>query len=98
MPFAEEALPHPLARRLTQPRSQGAVVEQPAQRLRQSLRILPRHNYAAGLFAAPASQVARLAQALADKRAADAPAAEADEAAAAAQGTTVDAAADTAES
>jgi large subunit ribosomal protein L10 len=41
---------------------------------------------AAGLFAAPASQVARLAQALADKRAADAPAAEADEAAAAAQG------------
>ena len=53
---------------------------------------------AAGLFAAPASQVARLAQALADKRAADAPADEADEAAAAAQGTTVDAAADTAES
>jgi large subunit ribosomal protein L10 len=46
---------------------------------------------AAGLFAAPASQVARLAQALADKRAADAPPAEADEAAAAAQGTTVDA-------
>jgi large subunit ribosomal protein L10 len=42
---------------------------------------------AAGLFAAPASQVARLAQALADKRAADAPPAEADEAAAAAQGT-----------
>ena len=41
---------------------------------------------AAGLFAAPASQVARLAQALADKRAADAPAAEANEAAAAAQG------------
>jgi large subunit ribosomal protein L10 len=41
---------------------------------------------AAGLFAAPASQVARLAQALADKRAADAPPAEADEAAAAAQG------------
>ena len=53
---------------------------------------------AAGLFAAPASQVARLAQALADKRAADAPAAEADEAAAAAQGTTVDGGADTAES
>ena len=49
---------------------------------------------AAGLFAAPASQVARLAQALADKRAADAPPAEADEAAAAAQGTTVDAASD----
>jgi large subunit ribosomal protein L10 len=47
---------------------------------------------AAGLFAAPASQVARLAQALADKRAADAPPAEANEAAAAAQGT------DTAES
>jgi large subunit ribosomal protein L10 len=46
---------------------------------------------AAGLFAAPASQVARLAQALADKRAADAPPAEADEAAAAAQGTTVEA-------
>ena len=45
---------------------------------------------AAGLFAAPASQVARLAQALADKRAADAPAAEANEAAAAAQDTTVD--------
>ena len=42
---------------------------------------------AAGLFAAPASQVARLAQALADKRAADAPPAEANEAAAAAQGT-----------
>ncbi len=41
---------------------------------------------AAGLFAAPASQVARLAQALADKRAADAPPAEADQAAAAAQG------------
>jgi large subunit ribosomal protein L10 len=53
---------------------------------------------AAGLFAAPASQVARLAQALADKRAADAPAAEADEAAAVAQGTTVDAASDAAES
>jgi large subunit ribosomal protein L10 len=51
---------------------------------------------AAGLFAAPASQVARLAQALADKRAADAPAAEADEAAAIAQGTTVDAASDAA--
>jgi large subunit ribosomal protein L10 len=47
---------------------------------------------AAGLFAAPASQVARLAQALADKRAADASPAEADEAAAAAQGTTPDAA------
>jgi large subunit ribosomal protein L10 len=42
---------------------------------------------AAGLFAAPASQVARLAQALADKRAADASPAEANEAAAAAQGT-----------
>ncbi len=41
---------------------------------------------AAGLFAAPASQVARLAQALADKRAADAPPAEADQAAAVAQG------------
>ena len=40
---------------------------------------------AAGLFAAPASQVARLAQALADKRAAEAPAAEANEAAAVAQ-------------
>jgi large subunit ribosomal protein L10 len=53
---------------------------------------------AAGLFAAPASQVARLVQALADKRAADAPAAEADEAAAVAQGTTVDAASDAAES
>ena len=53
---------------------------------------------AAGLFAAPASQVARLAQALADKYAADAPPAEADEAAAAAQGTSVDAVADTAES
>jgi large subunit ribosomal protein L10 len=53
---------------------------------------------AAGLFAAPASQVARLAQALADKRAADAPAAEADEAAAIAQGTTADAASDAAES
>ena len=50
---------------------------------------------AAGLFAAPASQVARLAQALADKRAADAPPAEADEAAAAAQGTDVAAVADT---
>jgi large subunit ribosomal protein L10 len=49
---------------------------------------------AAGLFAAPASQVARLAQALADKRAADAPPVEADEAAAAAQGTTVDAVSD----
>jgi large subunit ribosomal protein L10 len=47
---------------------------------------------AAGLFAAPASQVARLAQALADKRAVDASPAEADEAAAAAQGTTPDAA------
>ena len=53
---------------------------------------------AAGLFAAPASQVARLAQALADKRAAEAPAAEANEAAAVAQDTTVDAASDTAES
>ena len=53
---------------------------------------------AAGLFAAPASQVARLAQALADKRAAEAPAAEANEAAAVAQNTTVDAASDTAES
>ncbi len=41
---------------------------------------------AAGLFAAPASQVARLAQALADKRAADAPPTEADQAAAVAQG------------
>ena len=41
---------------------------------------------AAGLFAAPASQVARLAQALADKRAAEAPAAEANEAAAVATG------------
>lgn len=41
---------------------------------------------AAGLFAAPASQVARLAQALADKRAADAPPAEANEAAAVAIG------------
>ena len=41
---------------------------------------------AAGLFAAPASQVARLAQALADKRAADAPPAEANEAAAVAGG------------
>ena len=41
---------------------------------------------AAGLFAAPASQVARLAQALADKRAAEAGPAEAKEAAAAAQG------------
>jgi large subunit ribosomal protein L10 len=49
---------------------------------------------AAGLFAAPASQVARLAQALADKRAADATPAEADEAAAAAQGTAVDAVSD----
>ena len=49
---------------------------------------------AAGLFAAPASQVARLAQALADKRAAEAGPAEANEAAAAAQGTTVDAASD----
>jgi len=47
---------------------------------------------AAGLFAAPASQVARLAQALADKRAAEAGPAEANEAAAAAQDTTVDAA------
>ena len=37
---------------------------------------------AAGLFAAPASQVARLAQALADKRAAEAAPAEANEAAA----------------
>jgi large subunit ribosomal protein L10 len=53
---------------------------------------------AAGLFAAPASQVARVAQALADKRAAEASPAEANEAAAAAQGTTVDAASDTAES
>ena len=53
---------------------------------------------AAGLFAAPASQVARLAQALADKRAADAGPAEANEAAAAAQDTTVDAASDAAES
>ena len=53
---------------------------------------------AAGLFAAPASQVARLAQALADKRAAEAPAAEANEAAAVAQDTTVDAASDAAES
>ncbi len=51
---------------------------------------------AAGLFAAPASQVARLAQALADKRAADATPAEADEAAAAAQGTAVDAVSDAA--
>jgi large subunit ribosomal protein L10 len=41
---------------------------------------------AAGLFAAPASQVARLAQALADKRAAEAPPAEANEAAAVATG------------
>ena len=41
---------------------------------------------AAGLFAAPASQVARLVQALADKRAADAPPAEANEAAAVAGG------------
>ena len=49
---------------------------------------------AAGLFAAPASQVARLAQALADKRAAEAGPAEANEAAAAAQDTTVDAASD----
>jgi large subunit ribosomal protein L10 len=46
---------------------------------------------AAGLFAAPASQVARLAQALADKRAADASPAEANEAAAAAQGADADA-------
>jgi large subunit ribosomal protein L10 len=53
---------------------------------------------AAGLFAAPASQVARLAQALADKRAAEAGPAEANEAAAAAQDTTVDGASDTAES
>jgi large subunit ribosomal protein L10 len=53
---------------------------------------------AAGLFAAPASQVARLAQALADKRAAEADPAEANEAAAVAQDTTVDAASDTAES
>jgi large subunit ribosomal protein L10 len=53
---------------------------------------------AAGLFAAPASQVARLAQALADKRAAEAGPAEANEAAAVAQETTVDAASDTAES
>jgi large subunit ribosomal protein L10 len=43
---------------------------------------------AAGLFAAPASQVARLAQALADKRAAEAPPAEANEAAAVAIGDT----------
>ena len=42
---------------------------------------------AAALFAAPASQVARLAQALADKRAAAAAPGEANEAAAAAQGT-----------
>ena len=49
---------------------------------------------AAGLFAAPASQVARLVQALADKRAAEAGPAEANEAAAAAQDTTVDAASD----
>jgi large subunit ribosomal protein L10 len=49
---------------------------------------------AAGLFAAPASQAARLVQALADKRAADATPAEADEAAAAAQGTAVDAVSD----
>jgi large subunit ribosomal protein L10 len=41
---------------------------------------------AAGLFAAPASQVARLAQALADKRAAEAGPAEANEAAAVATG------------
>jgi len=41
---------------------------------------------AAGLFAAPASQVARLVQALADKRAADAPPAEANGAAAVAIG------------
>ena len=41
---------------------------------------------AAGLFAAPASQVARLAQALADKRAAEAGPAEANEAAAVAIG------------
>jgi large subunit ribosomal protein L10 len=47
---------------------------------------------AAGLFAAPASQVARLAQALADKRAAEAGPAEANEAAAVATG---DAASDT---
>jgi large subunit ribosomal protein L10 len=53
---------------------------------------------AAGLFAAPASQAARLAQALADKRAAEAGPAEANEAAAAAQGTTDDAAPDAAES
>ena len=53
---------------------------------------------AAGLFAAPASQVARLAQALADKRAAEAGPAEANEAAAVAQNTTIDAASDTAES
>jgi large subunit ribosomal protein L10 len=53
---------------------------------------------AAGLFAAPASQVARLAQALADKRAAEAGPAEANEAAAVAQDTTVDAASDAAES
>ena len=53
---------------------------------------------AAGLFAAPASQIARLAQALADKRAAEAGPASANEAAAAAQDTTVDAASDTAES
>ena len=54
---------------------------------------------AAGLFAAPASQVARLAQALADKRAAEAGPAEANEAAAAAQDTSVDdAASDAAES
>jgi large subunit ribosomal protein L10 len=43
---------------------------------------------AAGLFAAPASQVARLAQALADKRAAEAGPAEANEAAAVATGDT----------
>ena len=49
---------------------------------------------AAGLFAAPASQVARLAQALADKRAAEAGPAEANEAAAAAQDTDGDAASD----
>ena len=53
---------------------------------------------AAGLFAAPASQVARLAQARTDKRAAEAGPAEANEAAAAAQDTTVDAASDAAES
>ena len=52
---------------------------------------------AAGLFAAPASQVARLVQALADKRAAEAGPAEANEAAAVAIGDTAsDTASDTA--